>query len=108
MALRVALIWHDEVMNDVVFNQPRPITIGRTHRATFIVPDLGLPPSFAIVKPGNRGYLLTLGERMRGTICIDGHEKDVADLIRHHAGSGGGLPAVGSRGRASGGIRLHG
>jgi hypothetical protein len=108
LALRVALIWHDEVMNDVVFNHPRPITIGRTRRATFIIPDLGLPPSFAIVKPGNRGYLLTLGERMRGTICIDGHEKDVADLIRHHGDGAGGFHATVIGGRDWGVIELDG
>ena len=34
------------------------------------------------MRPGNRGYLLTLGERMRGTICIDGEEKDVAEFVR--------------------------
>jgi hypothetical protein len=89
MALRTALIWHDEVMDDRVLDRPRPVTIGRNGRTTFVVPDIGLPPRFAIVRPGNRGYLLTLGEHMRGTICVDGQEKDVADLVRHEAGSGG-------------------
>src|SRR5678816_4174784 len=41
----------------------------RSGNPTFVVPDVGLPEHFAIVRPGNRGYLLTLGERMRGTIC---------------------------------------
>jgi outer membrane biosynthesis protein TonB len=106
LALRVALIWHDEVMNDLVFNQPRPITIGRTAHATFIVPDLGLPQSFAIIVPGNRGYLLTLGERMRGKICIDGQEKDIAELVRHHARDGGGFHATSIGGRDWGVIEL--
>jgi len=88
-ALRTALIWHDEVMDDLVLAKPRKITIGRTGRTTFVVPDLGLPKKFTIVKPGRRGYLLTLGERMRGTICVGGEEKDVADLVRSEAGSGG-------------------
>ena len=82
VALRTALIWHDEVMTDVVLEKPRPITVGASGKTTFIVPDVGLPANFAIVRPGNRGYLLTLGERMRGTICIDGEEKDVADFVR--------------------------
>lgn len=82
VALRTALIWHDEVMSDVVSEKPRKITLGATGKATFVVPDLGLPADFAIVRPGNRGYLLTLGEKMRGTICIDGQEKDVADFVR--------------------------
>jgi hypothetical protein len=86
VALRTALIWHDEVMDDVVSEKPAKITVGSVGTPTFIVPDIGLPKSFAIVRPGNRGYLLTLGEHMRGTICIDGEEKDVAELVRGHSG----------------------
>ncbi len=82
VALRTALIWHDEVMSDVVVEKPTKITLGKTGKATFVVPDVGLPAGFAIVRPGNRGYLLTLGDRMRGTICIDGEERDVRDFVR--------------------------
>lgn len=82
VALRTALIWHDEVMDDVVLEKPRAITLGSSGKATFVVPEVGLPANFAIVRPGNRGYLLTLGEHMRGTICIDGEEKDVEDFVR--------------------------
>jgi hypothetical protein len=88
-ALRAALIWHDEVMEDVVLAKPRRITLGQSGKSTFVVPEIGLPPKFAIVRPGNRGYLLTLGEHMRGTICVDGREKSVAELVRKEAGSGG-------------------
>ena len=42
-ALRTALIWHDEVMDDLVLAKPQTITIGRTGRTTFVVPDIGLP-----------------------------------------------------------------
>ena len=82
VALRTALIWNDEVMDDVVVHKPTQITIGSVGRPTFIVPDVGLPKNFAIVRPGNRGYLLTLGEHMRGTICLDGEQKDVAEFVR--------------------------
>jgi outer membrane biosynthesis protein TonB len=87
-ALRVSLIWHDEVMEDLVLAKPRPITIGRTGRDTFVVPEIGLPKKFVMIRPGKRGYLLTLGERMRGTICVGGDEKDVAELVRHEASDG--------------------
>ena len=89
MALRTALIWHDEVMDDLVLDKPRKITIGQTGKTTFVVPDLGLPPKFAIVRPGKRGYLLTLGEHMRGTICVNGEQKDVAALVQSEPGDGG-------------------
>src|ERR1044071_337219 len=76
-------------MDDLVIDRPKKVTLGRTGSATFTVPEIGLPGNFAIVRPGNRGYLLTLGERMRGTICIDGEEKDVADFV-HRGGEGDG------------------
>jgi hypothetical protein len=82
IALRTALIWHDEVMSDVVVDKPTAITLGNTGKSTFVVPPVGLPENFAVVRPGNRGYLLTLGERMRGTICLDGEEKDVEEFVR--------------------------
>jgi outer membrane biosynthesis protein TonB len=88
VALRTALIWHDEVMDDVVVHKPTKITIGSAGKTTFTVPNVGLPRSFAIVRPGNRGYLLTLGERMRGTISIDGEEQDVAKLVRDAGDNG--------------------
>jgi hypothetical protein len=89
VALRTALIWHDEVMDDVVVHKPTNITVGSEGGTTFTVPNVGLPKNFAVVRPGNRGYLLTLGERMRGTICIDGESKDVGDFVRR-GGEGGG------------------
>jgi hypothetical protein len=81
VALHTALIWHDEVMHDLVVDKPRRITLGRDGRSTFTVPELGLPAGFAILAPGRRGYVLVLGARMRGTIRIDGKQHDVAALV---------------------------
>jgi len=89
VALRTALIWRDEVMDDVVADTPRKITIGHKGGTTFVVPDVGLPSGFAILSPGNRGYVLTLGERMRGKICIDGKQQDVADYVARGDGASG-------------------
>ena len=82
VALRTSLIWHDEVMADLVHERPTPITVGASSDSTLLTPELGLPPAFAIVRPGHRGYLLTLGERMRGTISVAGVEHDVAAFVR--------------------------
>ncbi len=108
VALRTALIWHDEVMSDVVAEQPRTITVGHKGKPTFVVPDIGLPASFAIVRPGNRGYLLTLGEHMRGTICIDGQEQDVQHFVARGDGESapGGFRATPISGRDWGVIDL--
>jgi hypothetical protein len=87
VALRTSLIWHDEVMGDVVSERPEPITVGPGFGATFTTPDLGLDEHFAILRPGRRGHLLALGGRMAGTICIGGVEHDVAAFVA--SGEGG-------------------
>jgi hypothetical protein len=106
VALRTALIWHDEVMDDVVVHKPTKITVGSAGNTTFTIPNVGLPKNFAIVRPGNRGYLLTLGERMRGTICIDGEQKNVEDFVRGAEDAGGGFAATPISGRDWGVIDL--
>jgi hypothetical protein len=110
VALRTALIWRDEVMSDIVAETPQKITIGHKGKPTFVVPDVGLPPGFAIVSPGNRGYVLTLSEGMRGTISIDGKEHEVADFVKHGEGAGapGGFCATPIGGRDWGVVDLDG
>ena len=105
--LRASLIWQDEVMGDVVLDRPGSITLGESHKSTFTVPDVGLPDRFAVVRPGNRGYMLTLGEGMRGRISIDGREQDVAEFVRGGDGSeGSGFRATPIGGRDWGVVEL--
>jgi hypothetical protein len=79
--LRASLIWHDEVMGDVVNEKPAPITIGTAGDATFTTPAIGGVPVYSIVTPGRRGYLLTLSAQMSGTICIGGVEHEVSAWV---------------------------
>jgi hypothetical protein len=109
VALRTALIWRDEVMEDVVLAKPNKITVGHLGKPRFVVPDLGLPRGFAVLRPGNRGYLLTLGEHMRGTICVDGQQHEVEDFMRQAGGETvGGFRATPITGRDWGVIDLDG
>jgi hypothetical protein len=87
VALRAALIWRGEVMGDRTC-VAQPITLGASSASTFVIPDLSLPAEFAIIRPGNRGYLLTLSAGMRGTICIEGEKRDVYEFVRR-GGEGG-------------------
>lgn len=80
-ALRTSLIWHDEVMADVVHEKPAAVTLGTDSSSTFVTPDLSLPPNFSIVTPGRRGYVLTMSTKMTGTICLGGVEHDVATFV---------------------------
>jgi len=106
VALRTALVWHDEVMDDVVSEVPRKITVGSSGGTTFTVPNVGLPQDFAIVQPGKRGYLLTLGSKMRGTICIDGNEQSVEEFVAKSGDADSGFTATAIGGRDWGVIEL--
>lgn len=108
VALRTALVWRDEVMSDVVADVPQRVTVGHKGTPTFIVPDVGLPAEFAIISPGARGYLLTLGQKMRGKVCIDGREQDVSDFVARGDGAAGpgGFRATPISGRDWGVIEL--
>jgi hypothetical protein len=86
--LRVTLIWRDEVMSDTVLDGPGKVTLGGDQRATIVIPDLGLPPRFALVKKRRGGYLLTLGDRMAGRISLGGVEHEVALWVRDDASEG--------------------
>ncbi len=97
--LRASLVWRDEVMADVVLDEPAPITIGPQPGATFLVPDLGLPQKFEIIKPGHRGYLLNLAASMRGTVHLDGANREVEDFVAR--GDEGGPGEAGASFRAT-------
>jgi hypothetical protein len=92
--LRVAYVWRDEVMADLVATKPRKITLGATRGCTFVTPDLGLPKRFAVIRHGARGYLLTLGAGMAGRLRLGHEEIEVADFVMR----GGGERAAGSKG----------
>ena len=79
--LRTSLIWHDEVMGDVVHDKPAKVTIGTASDTTFTTPQIAGSAEYTIVTPGRRGYLLTLSSQMTGTICVGGVEHDVADWV---------------------------
>src|SRR4051812_14063116 len=87
--LRTSLIWHDEVMSDVVHERPARVTIGSSGDATFTTPNIGSASEYAIVTPGKRGYLLTLSSQMTGTVCLGGVEHDVAAFVRAAEEPGG-------------------
>jgi len=92
--LRVAYVWRDEVMADLVATKPHKITLGDRRGCTFVTPDLGLPKRFAVIRHGARGYLLTLGAGMSGRLRLGDEEIEVADFVMR----GGGERAAGAKG----------
>ena len=89
--LRASYVWYDEVMADVVLNEPDEITIGTAPGTTFVTPpDLGLPASYAVLRPGRAGYVLTLSVKMGGKISLQGREMTVAEFVAQGGGTGTG------------------
>jgi hypothetical protein len=84
--LRVAYVWRDEVMADVVAREPTRITLGAQAGNTFVVPDLGLPARFPIIRHGSKGYLLTLGAGMSGRLSLGGHQLEVSEFLEGGSG----------------------
>jgi hypothetical protein len=80
-ALRVSHIWRDEVMADMVMAEEGEVTLGTTSDATFVTPELGLPPDFAIFRPGARGYVMTLGAGMKGEVQLSQKKQKVSDFV---------------------------
>lgn len=89
--LRASYVWYDEVMADKVLAEPAEITIGPAPGTTFITPpNLGLPDSYAVLRPGRAGYVLTLSVRMTGKISLQGREMEVAEFVATGGGTGTG------------------
>jgi len=79
--LRASYIWQNEVMADAVFPPGSTVTVGPTKDCTFATPELGLPDDFAILRPGARGYVLTLREGMTGKLSLAGDEHAIERFI---------------------------
>ncbi len=58
-----------------------PVTIGTAAKALLTTPDFGLPPGFSLIRWGARGYVLTLGSRMAGTVKLGNDEMSVEDYV---------------------------
>jgi hypothetical protein len=57
------------------------VTVGATKGVTFVTPDVGLPPRFAMFRLGPDGYVLTLGSGMSGALRLGGVELEVEDFL---------------------------
>jgi hypothetical protein len=85
--IRASLIWCDEVMADLIVRGRQAVTLGSSTKCSFVVPDLGLPRDFAIIRRGQRGFVLTLSAAMRGTLCLDGAVQNVGDFVASRGAS---------------------
>src|SRR5580765_709519 len=92
--LRVVLVWRGEPLEERVFDEPQPITIGTGRTDTFTVPESHLGDGFPLFSPsGAGGYVLSLADGMGGRLTIGGDQFEVGDFLRE----GRGVPTGGAR-----------
>jgi len=65
-------------------NEFKGISLSSSGGATFVVPQVGLPEKFTILRKSQRGYMLTLSKTMTGKLCIDGKELAIEDYVAAH------------------------
>lgn len=86
LQLRVTYIWCDEVMADEAVPFGSEVILGTDGQATITIGDIGLPERFTILRPGARGYVLTLGRDMAGQMFLGGRETAVDEFLREERG----------------------
>ncbi len=85
--LRVVLVWRGEPLEERVFAEPQPITIGSGKTDTFTVPESHLGDGFPLFSPsGAGGYVLSLAEGMGGRLTIGGDQVEVGQFLREGRG----------------------
>ena len=84
--LRVALVWHGELMADHLASTSAPVTLGTAGGATFVVPALPVPDGFAIVRPEGDGWVLALAGGLGGTVHTGGELRQIGGATGADAG----------------------
>jgi outer membrane biosynthesis protein TonB len=86
--LRVVLLWRGEAMQERLFTEPVPITVGTSKLDTFTVPPSALGDQFPIFSPSadNTGFVLTLADGMCGRLNLSGAVTEVSDFLRQGRG----------------------
>lgn len=60
------------------------VSLGSSGGATFVVPEIGLPEKFTILRRSQRGYMLTLSKKMSGRLSVDGKQMSIQDYVASH------------------------
>ncbi|MEC8024522.1 MAG: AgmX/PglI C-terminal domain-containing protein [Myxococcota bacterium] len=85
--LRVATLWNGSIIKELVFDEPRPVTLGPKVDATFTVPEgAGLSGNYQLLTGGKGDkYQLHLTPEMTGKVSIGGTEMTVAEAVEKNA-----------------------
>ena len=76
--LRIALVRGGAIVDERVVKDLRDVTIGSSERATFVLADPTLPPTFKLFQRVRGAYLLNLLDVMRGRVALESGVTEVA------------------------------
>jgi hypothetical protein len=85
--LRVAMLWNGTIIKELVFDEPRVVTLGPKHKSTFTVPaEAGISGVYKLFT-GGRGdkYELNMTNEMTGKVSIGGSEMSVREAAEKHS-----------------------
>lgn len=75
--LRIGIIQSGKIIEERLLRKPEPVTVGESHRNTFVIPATGLPLRFPLFELRGDRYFLTIAEWMDGRLSLG---SGVADL----------------------------
>ena len=81
--LRVALVWHETIIEEKVLERPTPVTLGEDiSSCTIICPSAGLPANHLLFEPDRGGgYTLRVHKALGGKVHLKGKERPVSELL---------------------------
>lgn len=78
--LRIGIIQSGKIIEERLLRKREPVTVGESHRNTFVIPATGLPPRFPLFELKGDKYFLTIAEWMDGRLSLGSGVSDLAGL----------------------------
>lgn len=78
--LRIGIIQGGKIIEERLLRKREPVTVGESHRNTFVIPATGLPPRFPLFELKGDNYYLTVPEWVDGRLSLGSGVSDVQGL----------------------------
>lgn len=78
--LRIGIIQSGKIIEERLLRKREPVTVGESHRNTFVIPATGLPPRFPLFELKGDKYFLTIAEWMDGRLSLGSGVSDLKGL----------------------------
>lgn len=78
--LRIGIIQGGKIIEERLLRKREPVTVGESHRNTFVIPTTGLPPRFPLFELKGDKYFLTVAEWIEGRLSLGTGVSDITGL----------------------------